>query len=118
MAEEGTSRQALDECRAEIRELKRDLYGNPNVKDQGVFSRLDHLEERFDEFGRTYEREAIERSAFGALDKKVGEMEVDIRIALMWSKAIAAGVGTIIVTLISGVAIAIFNWLMSSGTGA
>lgn len=91
---------AIDECRDEIRKLKRDLYGNPQVKERGVFDRLGQLEERLADLKSQYQLERVEKGYFGRLEEDINQLQVDYKVMIWLIRAIAGGVGTIIITLI------------------
>ena len=99
----------LDAIRKEIKELQKDLYGNPQIRQKGVFDRLEGLEERLSELKTTYEREKIEEGMLGHLEADVAQLKLDYRVALVFLKGIGATTGAIFVTVMASIVVAIFR---------
>ncbi len=99
MDDSSTARQ-LEEIQREVRELRRDLYGNPQIRQKGVFDRLEHLEERLADLRAQYERERVEQGYLDRLESELDQLRLDYRLAIVYLRGIAAAVATITVTLI------------------
>lgn len=116
----GNTMDILREIRGEIRNIKHSLYGNPAMRDKGLFDRLEKVEEMM----LKLERDSIEKGQLAEVDRKMDEIEkavaklgVDQRVAAIWWKAVAAGTGSILVTLLAAAAVAVFNFLTGIGGG-
>lgn len=101
----------VEDCHKEIRALKRDLYGNPNVSEDGIFARLRNIEERLTSLRRTYEMELVEKVAFFNLKDELNQVKVDYKVTMVWVRGIAAGVGAIVVTLFGAAVVGILRFL-------
>ena len=99
----------LEELRREVKSLQRDLYGNPQIRQRGVFDRLEGLEEKLSELKATYEREKIEEGILGHLEADVAQLKLDYRVALVFLKGIGATTGAIFVTVMASIVVAIFR---------
>ncbi len=89
----------IDELRKELKALQRYLYGDPQIRQKGVFDRLEGLEERLHELRTTYEREKIEQSYVTGLEARLDALDLKYATAIIYLKGIAGGVGAIIVPL-------------------
>lgn len=90
-----SAEQQIKEVYEEIRGIKRDLYGNPNIREAGVFSRLDLLEDKFSDLIRTYTKERIEKSALENLEVRVDELALNYRLSILYLRGIAGAIGTL-----------------------
>ncbi len=98
----------------EIREIRRDLYGNPQVRQKGVYDRLEKLEEDLHNLRSTYEREKVEQGFYARLEAEVDQLRFDYRLTILYLRGIAAAVGTITVTLVAAALVAVFRFLGGS----
>lgn len=86
----------LDELRREVRELKKELYGDPNIRREGIFERLEALEDALGDLSAAYVRDVVV--------KRIDELDLKYQLALVYLKGIAAGMGTLFVAvLIAGI---------------
>lgn len=106
--------QLLEECRAEIRSLKRDLYGDTNIKQKGVFDRLEMLEERLSTLKFQYEKEKLAEGTLGKMQEELNQVKLDYRVAIVYLKGIAGAVATISVTIIVAAVIGLLRILAGS----
>lgn len=86
----------LEECRREIKELRRDLYGNPDLRQKGVYERLDILEKNVADL----ERAKVEAGYFERIEADIASLRMDYRITNVYLKAIVWGGGAVAVSLI------------------
>lgn len=107
--------KALEEVRKEVKELKRDLYGNPQVRQKGVFDRLESLEEKLTDMRSQYERERVEQESFNRLETELDQLSLNYRVAIVYLRGIAAAVGTITVTLIAAAVVGILRLVSGGG---
>lgn len=97
-----------------MRELKRDLYGNPQVRQKGVYDRLEKLEEDLHKLRTTYEMEKVEQGFYARLETEVDQLRLDYRLAIVYLRGIAAAVATITVTLVGAALVAALRFLGSA----
>ncbi len=90
----------LADLQKEVREIRRDLYGNPQVRQKGVYDRLETLEENLQNLRTQYEAERVETGALGKLEDRMDMLDLNYRIAIVYLKGIAGAVGTITVALL------------------
>jgi hypothetical protein len=95
----------------EIKDLRRDLYGDPNTRQQGVYTRLDHLDEYLADLRRVVEREKVDHSVFQAMEEKLDQLTLDYRLAIVYLRGIAATTATITVTLIGAAVVGALRFL-------
>jgi hypothetical protein len=112
-APENFSRQ-IDEVQKEIRELRSSVYGDPQLRQKGLFDRLESLEVRVAELKYTYERERIEEGLLARLEAKTVKLELDYQVTLVYLKGIAGTVGAIFVAVVTALIIALLRY---SGAG-
>lgn len=96
---ENSTMNQLDAITKEIREIRRDLYGNPQIKQAGVFDRLERLEDRLSDLRTTYEKEKIEQGYVAGLETRLDDLALKYATALIYLKGIAGGVAAIVVPL-------------------
>lgn len=102
--------QKLQELYRDVRELRRDLYGNPNIREPGIFERLDRIEERHEELLRRYEREMVEKSYLAKIEEELAQLKLDSRVLMVLLKAAVGGVGTILITLVGAIAVGVLRF--------
>lgn len=100
----------LEELHKDLREVKRDLYGNPQVRQQGVFDRLEGLEERLGDLKLTYERERVEQSLLDRLEGDVEQMKLDYRVMLVYLRGIAGAVAAVFVAVVSAIVVGLLRY--------
>lgn len=88
----------IEDIRREIREMRRNLYGDASANQTGLFARLDRLEEKIDKL----------------VAGELAELRMDYRIALVRLKALGWGVGTTVVTLIIAVVVGIMRFAVGA----
>lgn len=89
--------------------MKKDLYGNPQVRQKGVYDRLEQLEENLHTLRTTYETEKVEAGALGKLEDRMDMLDLNYRIAIVYLKGIAGAVGTITVALLVAAVVGILR---------
>jgi hypothetical protein len=104
----------IEECLKEIRSLKRDLYGDPQIRQKGVFDRLEALEERLADLRSQYERERMEQGYYDRIETDIGQLQIDYRIALVYLKGIAGAVGAITVAFFAAVVVGVVRYLVGA----
>jgi hypothetical protein len=97
----------IEECRNEIREVRRELYGNAQLRQKGVFERLDNLEENVS----SLERAKVESAYLERIENDLSSLKVDYRIAIVYLKGIAWGGGAVLVPLVGAGLLALFRYL-------
>jgi len=98
-----TGAQIREICR-EVRELKFRIYGDPQARQEGVYDRLEALEDDLGTLRATYEREKVEKVVVDKIEERLDELGLNYRLALVYLKGIAAGLSTIVVAvLVAGV---------------
>lgn len=107
MTEPIDTNRIIEECRNEIREVRRELYGNAQLRQKGVFERLDSLEEKV----TTLQREQIESGFLKRIEDEISTLKVDYRIAIVYLKGIAWGGGAVLVPLVGAGLLALFRYL-------
>lgn len=112
---ENNTQKAIQDVYDEIRSIKRDLYGNPNVRAQGVFERLERLEGKFRELVSTYERERVEKSSLLQLESRVDELALNYKLAIVYLKGIAAATTTVAVTMVGAIVVAVLRIFGAGG---
>lgn len=90
-----TSEQQIKEVYEEIRAIKRDLYGNPNIREAGLFGRLDQLEDKFGDLIKTYNKEKVEKSALENLEMRVDELALNYQLSIVYLRGIIGGIATL-----------------------
>lgn len=107
MSEMDAFSRQLDELQKEIRALQRDLYGNPQVRQEGVFDRLSNLEKKAEEMRLTYETQRVEKEKFNLVETAVDQLVLDFKVMMVYLRGLAAGF-SILFTIIAGALIAGF----------
>lgn len=107
----GATEKLIREMTQEIKDLRRDLYGDPNTRQQGVYTRLDHLDECLTNLKRVVDREKVDSSVFEALEEKLDQLALDYRLAIVYLRGIAATTATITITLIGAAVAFAFRFL-------
>lgn len=107
MTEPFDASKIIEECRDEIREIRRELYGNPQLRQKGVYERLDVLE---DHVG-SLEKAKVENVRLERIETNVDDLKTDYRIALVYLKGIAWGGGAIMIPVIGAGLLALFRYL-------
>jgi septation ring formation regulator EzrA len=105
----------IDEITKEVRDLKRDLYGNPRIKGQSVFDRLDRLDEELRQLRATYERERIEAGALGAIEDRIDQLTLDYRVLLVYLRGLVGGVGTLVLMALVAAVVGVLRFLAGGG---
>lgn len=102
-------RQIAEACK-DIKQLRRDLYGDPQIRQKGVFDRLERLEERLSELRAQYERERVEGGTLSRIEDELDQLRLDYKIAIVYLKGLAGGVGTILVALLVAAVVGILRY--------
>lgn len=106
--------QIAEACK-EIKQLRRDLYGDPQIRQKGVFDRIERLEERLSDLQARYERERVESGALARIEDELDQLRLDYKIAIVYLKGLAGGVGTILVAVIVAVVVGILRYFTGGG---
>lgn len=100
----------IEELQRELREVRRDLYGNPQVRQAGVFDRLEGIEQRVSELKLTYERERIEKDNFEQLESQVSQIMLDFKVMMIYIKGIVGGVSALFIALVSAIVAGVLKY--------
>ncbi len=103
--------QKLEDLSREIREFRRDLYGDPQIRQKGVYDRLEALEERVSELRMQYEQQKVGEGFIQRLETEMDQLRLDYRLAIVYLRGIGAAVGAIVVTLLGAAVVAAFRFL-------
>lgn len=104
----------IREMNQEVEFLKRDLYGDPNTRQKGVYTRLDSLDECLTKLKRVVEREKVDRDVFAVMEEKLDQLTLDYRLAIVYLRGIAATTATITITLIGAAVVGALRFLGGS----
>ncbi len=103
--------QKLEDLSREIREFRRDLYGDPQIRQKGVYDRLETLENHVTDLRTQYERQKIEEGFIQRVETEMAQLRLDYRLAIVYLRGIGAAVGAIVVTLLGAAVVAAFRFL-------
>lgn len=111
MSESGATEELIREMTQEIKDLRRDIYGDPNTRQKGVYTRLDRIDECLANLKRVVDREKVDQSVFQAMEEKLDQLTLDYRLAIVYLRGIAATTATITVTLIGAAVVGALRFL-------
>lgn len=100
----------LEEIQNDVRDLKRDLYGNPQIRQKGVFDRVESLEHRISELRSQYERERTEEGLLARMSSEVAELKMSYRETLIYLRGIGAAVGAIFLSIATAIVVGILRY--------